>query len=253
MTDGDTPIVLTGVSKSYVEPPAFVVADLSLSVGRGEFFCLVGPSGCGKSTVIKLIAGIEAPTSGTVQRPERIGMVFQSYALLPWLTVEGNVSFAARMQGFDRAKVAEVTARTLRMVHLEAFVARYPRELSGGQRQRIGIARALAVEPELLLMDEPFSALDPVMTDELHDDVLRIWGETKKTVVMVSHNFEEAILLADRVGVMRDGRLATIVDVTLMRPRRQDDAAVIAEVRKLRALLEAPAAGSGLTPRAAKS
>lgn len=238
-------IVLAQVSKSYAAPPVYVVDDFSLSIMPGEFFCLIGPSGCGKSTVIKLIAGIEAASKGTVMRPERIGMVFQSYALLPWLTVKNNVSFAARMQGFRRVKVKDVTERYLGMVHLEAFADRYPRELSGGQRQRVGIARALAIEPEILLMDEPFSALDPVMTDELHDDVLRIWERTKKTIVMVSHNFEEAILLADRVGIMKDGRLERVVEVTLPRPRREESKEFTSEVRKLRNFLE-PVRG---TPR----
>jgi NitT/TauT family transport system ATP-binding protein len=209
---------------------------------QGEVFCLIGPSGCGKSTVIKLMAGIEMPTCGSVTRPDRVGMVFQSYALLPWLTVEGNVAFAARMQGFDREKVDDVTDRYLRMVHLETFGDRYPRELSGGQRQRVGIARALAIESDVLLMDEPFSALDPVITDELHADVLRIWAETKKTIVMVSHHFEEAVLLADRVGVMTEGRLKKILDVALPRPRREDAVEFLAEVRKLRKFLEAPRA-----------
>jgi NitT/TauT family transport system ATP-binding protein len=238
LTDRAAPIVLAHVSKSFTKPPVYVVEDFSLSIMEGEFFCLIGPSGCGKSTVIKLMAGIESPSSGTVTRPKRVGMVFQSYALLPWLTGEGNVSFAARMQGFDRDKVAEVTERYLGMVHLEAFAHQYPREMSGGQRQRVGIARALAVEPDVLLMDEPFSALDPVMTDELHDDVLRIWEQTKKTIVMVSHNFEEAILLADRIGIIKEGKLAAVVEVTLPRPRRIDDATFTAEVRKLRAFLE---------------
>jgi ABC-type nitrate/sulfonate/bicarbonate transport system ATPase subunit len=232
------PIVLAHVSKSYVTPPVYVVQDFSLSIKKGEFFCLIGASGCGKSTVVKLIAGIEMPNSGTVTRPDHVGMVFQSYALLPWLTVEGNVSFAARMQGFDRDKIEKVTKRYLRMVHLESFANRYPRELSGGQRQRVGIARALAVESDVLLMDEPFSALDPVITDELHEDILRIWGETQNTIVMVSHHFEEAVSLADRVGVMKDGRLDKIVEMTLPRPRSEDDPAFMAEVRKLRRLLE---------------
>ena len=142
------------------------------------------------------------------------------------------------MRGFDREKVAEVTKRYLRMVHLEAFARRYPREMSGGQRQRVGIDRTLAVEPEVLLMDEPFSALDPVMNDELHNDVLRIWEQTKKTIVMVSPNFEEAVLLADRIGIMKEGRLAAVIEVTLPRPRQADDGAFTAEVRKLRGFLE---------------
>jgi len=242
LTSPETPIVLKSVSKSYVTPPVLVVKEVSLAIRKGEFFCLIGPSGCGKSTVIKMIAGIEAPTSGTIERPARLGMVFQSYALLPWLTVEDNVSFAAKMQGFAPDKVAAVTAHYLRMVHLETFTERYPRELSGGQRQRVGIARALAVEPNVLLMDEPFSALDPVMTDQLHDDVLRIWGETGKTIVMVSHNFAEAVRLADRVGIIKDGRLEGIVDLKLPRPRQEDDAAFTAEVHNLRKRLEAPGA-----------
>jgi NitT/TauT family transport system ATP-binding protein len=215
-----------------------VVKNFSLSIRQGEIFCLIGPSGCGKSMVIKLLAGIEKPTSGEIVRPDHVGMVFQSYALLPWLTVEANVAFAARMQGFDPQKVEAVTRQYLGMVQLDAFAKRYPRELSGGQRQRVGIARALAVESDVLLMDEPFSALDPVMTDELHEDVLRIWKQTRKTIVMVSHNFEEAIYLADRVGVMRDGKLAEVVEVSLPRPRRDDDPAFVAEVRRLKGLLE---------------
>jgi NitT/TauT family transport system ATP-binding protein len=246
LTSRATPIKLAHVSKSYVKPPVYVVRDFSLAIKEGEFFCLIGPSGCGKSTLIKLMAGIETPTRGSVARPDHVGMVFQSYALLPWLTVEGNVAFAARMQGFDREKIEAVTDRYLRMVHLETFGDRYPRELSGGQRQRVGIARALAVESDVLLMDEPFSALDPVITDELHEDVLRIWGETKKTIVMVSHHFEEAVLLADRVGVMKDGRLEKIVEMTLPRPRSEDDAAFSAEVRKLRKFLET----ARVTPKA---
>jgi NitT/TauT family transport system ATP-binding protein len=238
LTSRAAPIQLAHVSKSYMTPPVYVVEDFSLAINKGEFFCLIGPSGCGKSTVIKLMAGIEAPSRGTVTRPNHVGMVFQSYALLPWLTVEANIAFAARMQGFNRDKVEAVTTRYLRMVHLEAFGERYPRELSGGQRQRVGIARALAVESEVLLMDEPFSALDPVITDELHDDMLRIWAETKKTIVMVSHHFEEAVLLADRVGVMMEGRLQEIVDMTLPRPRHEEDAAFASEVRKLRRFLD---------------
>jgi NitT/TauT family transport system ATP-binding protein len=231
-------IVVERASKSYVEPPVLVLEDVSLSIRRGEFFCIVGPSGCGKSTLIKLIAGIEKPTSGTVTRPERFAMVFQSYALLPWLTVRENVAFAARMAGFQSPKIREVTDHYLRLVDLEKFTERYPRELSGGQRQRVGIARALAVEPEVLLMDEPFSALDPVMTEELHQDLLEIWGETKTTIVMVSHNFQEAVFLSDRIAVIREGRLKEVVAITLPRPRIEDDAPFAAEVHRLRGLLE---------------
>jgi ABC-type nitrate/sulfonate/bicarbonate transport system ATPase subunit len=213
------------------------VLDVSLTIARGEFFCLIGPSGCGKTTLMKMMAGIESPTQGSITRPSRIGMVFQSYALLPWLTVEDNVAFAARMQGFHKDKIADLTERYLRMVHLESFAKRYPRELSGGQRQRVGIARALAITSDVLLMDEPFSALDPVITDELHDDILRIWKETSITIVMVSHHFEEAVILADRIGILKQGRLEQIVPVTLARPRNEDELPFMNEVRKLRGYL----------------
>jgi NitT/TauT family transport system ATP-binding protein len=230
----EDPVVLSHVYQSYEQPPVYVLRDFSLSVHRGEFFCLVGSSGCGKSTVIKLIAGILEPTRGDVTRPDRVGMVFQSYALLPWFTVEGNVALAARMQGFDDEKMSMSTEKYLRMVHLEAYAQKYPRELSGGQRQRVGIARALTVESDVLLLDEPFSALDPVIVDELHEDVLRIWLATKKTIVMVSHHFEEAVTLADRIGIMCDGVLKEIIDVTLPRPRTEETAPFMVEVKKVR-------------------
>jgi NitT/TauT family transport system ATP-binding protein len=232
-----SPIVLSHVYKSYETPPVYVVKDLSLSIEAGEIFCIVGPSGCGKSTVIKMIAGIIEPTKGQLVKPSHVGMVFQSYALLPWLTVEDNVAFAARMQHFPAAKVEEVTKKYLRMVHLEAFALKYPRELSGGQRQRVGIARALAVESDVLLMDEPFSALDPVITDELHEDLLGIWDATKKTIVMVSHHFEEAVTLADRVGVMNDGVLEQILSIGLPRPRKEENLGFMNEVKKIRGCL----------------
>jgi NitT/TauT family transport system ATP-binding protein len=237
LTEPTDPIVLDGVGKSYSKDGTLVVEDLSLTIRRGEFFCLIGASGCGKSTVVKMIAGIERPTKGVVRVSGRIGMVFQSYALLPWLTVEDNVAFAARMQGWPKAKVEEICETYLAMVHLREFARRYPRELSGGQRQRVGLARALAIEPDILLMDEPFSALDPIITDELHDEVLRIWGETGKTIVLVSHHFEEAVLLADRVGIIRQGRLEQVVPIDLARPRHDEDPAFIAETHRLRGYL----------------
>ena len=230
-------IVFAGVKKSYEMPPVYVVHDFSLTINRGEFFCLVGPSGCGKSTVLKMIAGIVEPSGGTLVRPDHVGMVFQSYALLPWLTVEDNVAFAPRMQRFEEPRVEEITEQCIQMVHLEAFSKKYPRELSGGQRQRVGIARALAVESDVLLMDEPFSALDPVICDELYDDLLDIWGKTHKTIVMVSHHFEEAVLLADRVGIMKDGTLQEIVPVSLPRPRDEDEPLFMGEVKKIRRCL----------------
>ncbi len=230
----NTQIAFTNVNKSYETPPVHVVYDFSLSINRGEFFCLVGASGCGKSTILKMIAGIENPTSGTLVKPKHVGMVFQSYALLPWLTVEDNVAFAARMRNFGERKVRDLTEKYLKMVHLETFAKKYPRELSGGQRQRVGIARALAVESDVLLMDEPFSALDPLICDELHADILEIWKATKKTIIMVSHHFEEAVALADRIGIIQNGTLKEIIPIMLPRPRNEDQAAFILEVKKIR-------------------
>ena len=238
MTKQTTAIVLKNVSKSFVTPPSYVIKHLSLTVQQGEFFCLIGPSGCGKSTVIKLIAGIEKPSSGTVHRASNVGMVFQSYALLPWLTVEHNVAFAPRMLGLSQEKVAKATKKYLQMVHMETFAQKFPRELSGGQRQRVGIARALASESDILLMDEPFSALDPVITDKLHDDILQIWQETKKTIFMISHNFDEAVYLADRIGVLQDGKLTKIFAVNLPRPRTLSNPKFAGLVHKIRDFLE---------------
>lgn len=234
----DPTIILKNVSKSYSVPPDKKAVDnLSLEIKEGEFFCLVGPSGCGKSTLLKLIIGLEPPSSGLVTKPYAISMVFQSGALLPWLTVEENVSFGLRMVNTRDNKLRELTAKYLEVVKLTNLRKKYPRELSGGQRQRVGIARALTTEPKVLLLDEPFSALDPLTTDQLHDDLLKIWLDTKITVVMISHLLEEAVFLADRIGVMADGRLKNIVDINLGRPRKSSNLSFDEEVRKIRELL----------------
>ena len=210
------------VSRVYKTAKVTALSDISFTIVEGEFFCLVGPSGCGKSTILKLIGNIEIPTSGNIEKPNEVSMVFQSGALLPWMSVEENVSLVNKVKGLSSLKVEEQTAKYLRMVDLEAFRFRYPRELSGGQRQRVGIARALAVEPKVLLLDEPFSALDPVTTDELRKYLLKVWQETKKTIVMVSHLVEEAVLLSDRIAVMEQGKIKEIIDVNLNRPRRDE-------------------------------
>lgn len=235
----EAPIIFTNVCDAYDKSSSqFVVSNFTLTIEEGEFFCLLGPSGCGKSTVIKMIAGIEQPNEGTLIKPRHVGMVFQSGALLPWLTVEENVAFVARIHGFRREKVIEITKKYLQMVHLEGFTKKYPRELSGGQRQRVGIARALATESNVLLMDEPFSALDPVITDELHKDLLHIWEQTHATIVMVSHHFEEAVTLADRIGIMKDGTLQTILSINLKRPRHEEGKEFITEVEKIKTIME---------------
>ena len=216
-------VILKNLTKTYLGSETPAVSDFNLEVETGEFMCLIGPSGCGKSTILKMIANIENPTSGTIQKAGNVSMVFQSGALLPWLTVEDNVAFPIYAKGKNKEKAEDLTDKYIQMVNLGQFKLRYPRELSGGQKQRVGIARALAVEPEVLLLDEPFSALDPVTTDELHETLLKIWKETGKTVIMVSHSMEEAIELADRIAIMKEGKLKKIVDVGLKRPRQEED------------------------------
>lgn len=214
-----------------------MVEDFDLKIEKGEFFCLVGPSGCGKTTIIKMIAGLETPSSGNLQRPENVGMVFQNGALFPWKTALENIAFGLKMQNKSTKETKEISKKYLEMMGLSDFAKKYPRQLSGGQRQRVGIARALAIDPEVLLLDEPFSALDSMTTDELHKDSLKIWKETGKTIVMVSHSLEEAVVLSDRVGVMKDGKLKGIIEIKLERPRKDQGADFFAEVAKIKKLL----------------
>lgn len=210
-------ISLKNITKTYPLAKIPALSNVSLAINQGEFFCLVGASGSGKSTILKLIAKLEEPTKGEVQTTENIGMVFQLGALFPWLTVEENVIFGLKMKGVPKEK--RTAQEYLGMVKLKNFEKKYPRELSGGQRQRVGIARALAINPDVLLLDEPFSALDPLTTGELYLDLLNIWQKTKKTIIMVSHYLEESTLLGDRVGCMKEGNLTGIVEVNLKRPR----------------------------------
>jgi len=210
------------VGKHYPGEHDPALRNVSFTVEEGEFLCLIGPSGCGKTTVLKLIAGLETPTTGEIQRPQKVAMDFQAGALFPWLSVFENVAFGLRQQKVGEKEIAHVVERELRVTGMLAFHDKYPADLSGGQRQRVGIARALAVDPAVLLLDEPFSALDPKTTAELHDDVLKIWHETKKTIVMVSHLIEEAVSLADRVILMRGGTIDSEYRITLPYPRREN-------------------------------
>lgn len=231
-------ISFKNVSRIYKAAKVTAISDVNLSINEGEFFCLVGPSGCGKSTILRLIGGIELPTSGKIEKPEEVSMVFQTGALLPWMSVEENVSLVNRVKHLPTREIEQQTAKYLQMVDLEAFRFRYPRELSGGQRQRVGIARALAVEPKVLLLDEPFSALDPVTTDEMHNYLLKIWQETGKTIVMVSHSLEEAVLLSDRIAVMKQGGIKEIIEVKLKRPRKEDSREFLKLFEEIKKLLE---------------
>lgn len=230
-------IVLKDLTKIYKTATKnfIAVSDLDLTIKQDEFFCLVGPSGCGKSTLLKLIAGLEVPTRGEVSKSGTVSMVFQSGALLPWLNVRENVEFGMKMYGVPKHEQSQQVIKYLELVNLEDLENKYPRELSGGQRQRVGLARALAMEPEILLLDEPFSALDPLTTEELHRYLLKIWEQTHKTIIMVSHMLQEAILLADRIGVMKTGKIIDIVDVSLPRPRSENQQSyypIIQSIRK---------------------
>jgi NitT/TauT family transport system ATP-binding protein len=222
------------VSKLYPQEKVPALHDVSFAVAQGEFVCLIGASGGGKTTVLKLIAGLEAPTAGTIKRPEQVSMSFQLGALFPWLSVFENTALGLRAKGVPEETIVRVVDRELRMVNMLAFKEKFPADLSGGQRQRIGIARALAVDPAVLLLDEPFSALDVVTTAELHDDLVRIWRETKKTIVMVSHLVEEAVSLGDRVILMRGGTVQEIFKIDLAYPRREQEAAFAHDVQKIR-------------------
>jgi len=202
---------------------------VDLTVAEGEFVCIVGPSGCGKSTLLKIVAGIYAASRGAVRfrgakvtgpRPD-FGVVFQSPLLLPWRNVVENVMLPIELQRLDRAEFARKVDGYLRLVGLEGFGNRYPNELSGGMQQRVGICRALIHDPAILLMDEPFGALDAMTREHMNLELLRIWTEHRKTVLLVTHSIVEAVFLADRVVVMsaRPGEIKDIVEVALPRPR----------------------------------
>ena len=210
--------------------------DISLQVKPGEFLCIVGPSGCGKSTLLHLIAGLHQPTSGTVlvhdhlvdgPGTDRI-LIFQELGLFPWLTVGENVEFGVKMKGLSAAERKERIQHYLRLVHLSKFKDSYTHQLSGGMRQRVALARALATESDVLLMDEPFAALDAQTRDLLHDELERIWAETGRTIIFVTHNVREAIRLGDRVALLtfRPGRVKREYTVDLPRPRHLEDPSV---------------------------
>ena len=226
-------VELKGVNLVYRTPDVHLTAlsEIDLRVESGEFVCLVGPSGCGKSTTLNLIAGFLRPSTGEVlvdnQRVRGSGMdrgvVFQEYALFPWRTAVKNVEFGLEMKQMPAAERRERAMQFLRMVKLERFADTYPHHLSGGMKQRVAIARALAYDPLVLLLDEPFGALDALTREELQALVVELWQSTKKTVVYVTHNLSEAVYLSDRTIVMtpQPGRIKADVRIDLPRPRNQ--------------------------------
>ena len=216
-------IIFRNVSKEYPGEPRPALTNVSFSIKKGEFICLVGASGCGKTTTLKIIAGLEHQSGGQVVKPANVSMAFQQGALFPWLTVYENAALGLRTRGATQSVIERRVETELRAMNMHAFAQKYPADLSGGQRQRVGIARALAIDPEVLLLDEPFSALDPKTTAELHDDLISIWHQTGKTIVMVSHLIEEAVSLGGRVILMREGKVDEIFPVDLPYPRRESD------------------------------
>jgi NitT/TauT family transport system ATP-binding protein len=225
-------ICIEGIGKSFVSADGRSVealGSIDLEIGAGEFVCLLGPSGCGKSTLLNILAGFLAPSCGQVTMngapilgpgPDR-GMVFQDYALFPWMTVAANVAFGLELKGLPRSEVGQRVDALLGMLRLREFADRFPKDLSGGMRQRVAIARILAVDPPILLMDEPFGALDALTRQSLQDELLRLWQQLGKTIVFVTHSIDEAIYLADRIVVMtyRPGTIKRDSVVSIRRPR----------------------------------
>lgn len=214
--------------------PVHALKDITLDINEGEFVSLIGPSGCGKTTLLRVIADLEKPTGGSVSvngmSPEQArlarayGYVFQQAALLPWRTIEQNVALPLEVMGLDKATRAARIASNLELVNLAGFENKFPWQLSGGMQQRASIARALAVEPAMLLMDEPFGALDEIVRDHLNEQLLKLWAKTRKTVVFVTHSIPEAVFLSTRIVVMspRPGRIYEIIDCDLGHDRPLD-------------------------------
>lgn len=224
-------IVVSNVQKVFKTADREVVAlkDINLEVQKGEFVCLLGPSGCGKSTLLNAVAGFSLPSSGRITAdgqeikapgPDR-GMVFQEYALFPWMTVAQNIAFGMEVQGRSKAEINLTVDQLLVTLNLKDFRDRFPKDLSGGMRQRVAIARVLALDSPIMLMDEPFGALDALTRRNLQDELLRIWSTLGKTILFVTHSIEESIYLADRIVVMtyRPGTIKRDQRVTIPRPR----------------------------------
>jgi NitT/TauT family transport system ATP-binding protein len=229
----DAPLIqardITLIFKSKDREPVTALSDFNLQVGKGEFVSIVGPSGCGKSTFLNLLLGLIRPDSGEMTLDGRLiagpgqdrAMVFQEFGLLPWRTVRANVELGLELKRISPSERAQRATELIKLVGLKDFERHYPHELSGGMKQRVGLARALATEPEVLLMDEPFAALDAQTRDLMQTELLQIWERTKKTVLFVTHSIEEAAYLSDRVIVMtaRPGRAKETLKIHLPRPR----------------------------------
>ncbi|MGI9379860.1 MAG: ABC transporter ATP-binding protein [Methyloligellaceae bacterium] len=214
--------------------PVHALANIDLTIEKGEFVSLIGPSGCGKTTFLRVIADLERPTSGEIsingmsadeaRRARAYGYVFQSASLYPWRTIERNVGLPLEIMGYEKADANERVKRTLALVNLTGFEKKYPWQLSGGMQQRVSIARALAFDADLLLMDEPFGALDEIVRDHLNEQLLKLWAQTNKTICFVTHSIPEAVYLSTKIVVMspRPGRVADVIESTLPKERPLD-------------------------------
>ncbi|MDX8438675.1 ABC transporter ATP-binding protein [Mesorhizobium australafricanum] len=223
-----------GLTFQTNDGPVQALSNVDLTIGKGEFVSFIGPSGCGKTTLLRVIADLEKPTSGTISvngmtpqqaREKRAyGYVFQAAALFPWRTIERNVALPLEIMGLSTAEQAERIKRTLELVNLSGFEKKYPWQLSGGMQQRASIARALAFDADLLLMDEPFGALDEIVRDHLNEQLLELWARTNKTICFVTHSIPEAVYLSTRIVVMspRPGRVTDIIESTLPKERPLD-------------------------------
>lgn len=238
---GDSPRVavrIDRVSKVYGTQGNSLHAldDITLHVGKGEFVCLLGASGCGKSTLLNLVAGLDHATAGTIDTGDnRTTLMFQESALFPWLTARGNVELPLKIRKIPRAARHQKADQLLDLVNLTSFGGKLPHELSGGMRQRVALARALAQEADVLLMDEPFGALDAMTRDVLHDELERLWRETGLSVIFVTHNVREAVRLGDRVILLssRPGRIVEEYPIAIDRPRRLDSSDVAEQARTI--------------------
>jgi NitT/TauT family transport system ATP-binding protein len=258
ITGAPAKLLVEGVSKWFTPSRAVIQAldDVSLAVEEGEFVCLIGPSGCGKSTLLDIMAGLTMPESGRVladgkivEGPGRQRLVmFQESALFPWLDAFGNVMFGLKLRpDLTHARRKEIASHFLKLVGLEKFKHAYVHELSGGMKQRVALARALAPDPQVLLMDEPFAALDALTRDQLYDDIQRIWMESRKTIVFVTHNVREAVCLGDRVILMSPspGRIAQVFNIPLPRPRDINSPELAGYASKIAAALKGTLKGAG--------
>jgi NitT/TauT family transport system ATP-binding protein len=237
-TSGATPAIIEarglGLTFETGDGPVQALTDVNLTIGKGEFVSFIGPSGCGKTTFLRCVAALEHPTAGTLtvngmsaedaRQARAYGYVFQAAGLYPWRTIAGNVRLPLEIMGFSKAEQEERVARVLSLVDLEGFGKKFPWQLSGGMQQRASIARALAFDADILLMDEPFGALDEIVRDRLNEELLKLWARTEKTIGFVTHSIPEAVYLSTRIVVMspRPGRITDVIESTLPRERPLD-------------------------------